>query len=909
MKRIRRRAIFFALLAALLAASAAEAQVRPEPKARLRLGARPRGERFEVEAFAGQPFGVGRVVVELPEAMLPEPLGIEGLGLRERDGRVLYPAIDSPEFANRMKELIDAGTPLTAGGPVREEVAGLLRGILDRPPRTTLYFLFRGDEPLALSLEARSSIPLPDVRPVADPGAHGRLLQLWWNQYVKPASLLQPKSDYPPAADNFLASTLARRLNLRLPSDKQTPSAHAELRRELGFNLGTESLRLSMQQDRILGLHNLGLPCDQPLPPAYEPPPAEVPEPPAEVAVEPIALRVPAECFYVRFGRFNNFLWLQDTLAKWGGDAQNLIALRGIDRGMSERIEKQLALKQTVLSRMLGETVIADVALIGADMFFREGASYGLLFQARNNFLLGTNFAQQRAERVKAGGVAEETIEIGGRKVSYLSSPDGKVRSYYVAYGDFHCIAASRDLVARFLATASGQGALGSMPAFRHARTLMPADRGDVVWAYLSEAFFRNVTSPHYRVEMARRLQAAADIELVQLAKLAAACEGRPGETIEQLIAGGLLPAGFGPIPGGSRAVVEAGEVRDSLRGRLGAFVPVGDVPVENVTAAERAEYERFVEFFRQQWGHLDPIVAGIQRFPLDGGRERIVLDVRATPFAPQHFQTLKQWLGPADDRRLAPIPGDLAAFELTLPEQRVFGGLCDVGLGPNAAFPGRLPLGRLRDFFVGYVGTTGPLGILGVLNLGIPPYSDPAGFAQSPLNGWRRQYDVFTVFSFQREVLETVVPQLRFEPAERPAQVRLRIDDVSRARIAPRLNDLAYARTRETSLNNLRFLHVLDQQLHVPAASCLEAAEFLLDAKLICPLGGRYELRKSEDSPPRWTSTALQPGQPGGLFQARAPEGFQAPPMNWFRGLDLDATATENAASIHAEIIMQMPP
>ncbi len=33
-----------------------------------------------------------------------------------------------------------------------------------------------------------------------------------------------------------------------------------------------------------------------------------------------MAMRVPAECFYVRFGSFANFLWLQDTLAKWGGD-------------------------------------------------------------------------------------------------------------------------------------------------------------------------------------------------------------------------------------------------------------------------------------------------------------------------------------------------------------------------------------------------------------------------------------------------------------------------------------------------------------------------------------------------------------------------------------------------------------
>ena len=99
---------------------------------------------------------------------------------------------------------------------------------------------------------------------------------------------------------------------------------------------------------------------------------------------------------------------------------------------------------------------------------------------------------------------------------------------------------------------------------------------------------------------------------------------------------------------------------------------------------------------------------------------------------------------------------------------------------------------------------------------------------------------------------------------------MRLRVDDVSHARITPALNDLLYARTRETSLGNLRFLHALDQQLHVPPAACKEAAEFLLDAKLICPLGGQYVLRGENGEPPHWTSTALDGhGRQGGTFRS----------------------------------------
>lgn len=880
--------IFFAAIIFLAARAAAQAPVA-------------------IEAVAGEPFGVGRITFQMPPETLPGLLGVEGIGISDRNGRVLYPAINNPAFGKFLKGLLESKTPLTTGGPVRARVGGLLRGILDQPQPTTLFFLFRGTEPLELTLTARSAMPIAVV-PRRDPIAHGRLLQAWWAEYAKPAGVLSPKPDYPPMVQNYLTSMLARRLNFRLPDAKQTESPEATMRRELGLNLGTEWLRMAMLQDRVLGLNHLGEKADRPLPPDREPPTLGVPPPPKDVEVEPIAMHVPVECFYVRFGSFDNFLWMQDTLAQWGGDAQNLIALRALDRGMSRRMERQLVLKQTALARMFGSTVIADVAIIGLDMFFREGASYGLLFHARSNMALSSSFSQQRRERIKAGGVTEETVKINGRDVSYLSSPDGTVRSYYVADGDFHLMATSRHLVERFLAASRGRGALGASPEFRHARTIMPLKRDDTIWLYLSAAFFHNMTGPKYRIEMARRLQAAADIELVEMARLAATAEGRPGDTIEQLIAGGLLPSEFGPLPDGSRVQIRDGKVTNSRRGVRGAFVPASDVPVDQVTPSEAATYNKFAEFYAAEWGHMDPIIAGIQRKALANNREHVVVDVVASPFAPKHFDKLRKWLGLADSQQLAPVPGDMAAIDLVLKDQRLFAGLRDVGAPTADGAMGIFPIGRIRDFIVGYVGTTGELGILKYLNLGIPPGSDPAGYAMSPFGGWRRQMGEFTVFSFQRDVLDEVVPQLHFEAAKRPAQVRLRVDDVSNARITPALNDLAYARTRETSLSNVRFLNALNQQLHVPMADCLKKAENLLDATMKCPLGGQYVLREVAGGPTYWTSAALDLAQPSGFMKVHAPPGYVSPPLNWFRGLDLDATMTEKTVTAHAEVIMQMP-
>ena len=278
----------------------------------------------------------------------------------------------------------------------------------------------------------------------------------------------------------------------------------------------------------------------------------------------------------------------------------------------------------------------------------------------------------------------EEKVKIGGRTVSYLSSPDGTVRSYYVADGDFHFVTTSKQLVARFLATASGEGSLGTSREFRHARSVMPISRDDTIWLYLSDAFFRNITGPHYRVEMARRLQAAADIELVQLAKLAAASEAQPGETIEQLKAASLLPPEFGPLPDGSRVVLAGGEVYDSLRGRRGAFLPVSDMPVGKITRAEAASTRSSPSSIERKWGRMDPMIAGVKRTAAEG-QPRAGGGRRADePLAPRSTSRCWQWLGPADDQQLAPIPGDMAAVELVLTDQRVFAGLRDVGRPPR---------------------------------------------------------------------------------------------------------------------------------------------------------------------------------------------------------------------------------
>ena len=110
-----------------------------------------------------------------------------------------------------------------------------------------------------------------------------------------------------------------------------------------------------------------------------------------------MAMRVPHECFYVRFGQYSNHIWLNALLEDYGGDIRSMISARGVRLGVNQRVQDQLAMEQGILAELLGPQAIADVAMIGMDTFTREGAAIGVIFEAKNR-LLEVDLARQRQE-------------------------------------------------------------------------------------------------------------------------------------------------------------------------------------------------------------------------------------------------------------------------------------------------------------------------------------------------------------------------------------------------------------------------------------------------------------------------------------------------------------------------------
>ena len=839
----------------------------------------------EVEAFAGQPFGVGRIRVRAPQAAQVD--------LYEADDRLLYPAADNGAVRRLVREFLD----------------------IDLPREATLFFLFRGDAPLSLSLYSPDGPPIA-VRVRQQPRQHERLLEEWWKVYRRSPGDLRQSDDYPRQLELYLTMMLSRRLHLPLGGRLQDPFA-SDLNSALGPLLGTQEARLRQQRDIMLGLSRPSSTADRPLPPSVAAA-LDLTPPDAEVPTEPIAAHVPEECLYVRFGSFDNYRWLGDTLEKAGGDLTNLLSARGLDDSLRERLERQLVLKESLLSDLLGGLVISDVALIANDTFVREGASLGMLFEARSGTALSASLGLHRQETLQAHPEAvEEQIEIAGRQVAYLSTPDGRIRSYYAVDGDYHLVAGSRGLVERFYAAGAGERTLAAAIDFLQARTAMPLSRADAVFVYLSRAFLREFTGPKYRVETTRRLRAAAEIELVELALLAAEGEGIPADSLEDLVAADLLPP-FAPLPDGSRTEIVEGRAVNTLRGPRGGFIPAADVAVEVVTPAEADDYRRFAEYHRQTIRDWQPLVAGIGRSPLSAGGERVTIDAIAPLSAEQHG-LLSGIFGTPDSQRLAPVPGDLAALELVVGEgEHVFIGVRDVPpplpgedlglLAPLAPLARELPwvdffLRAPRDFAAGYLGTSPDRGTLDFL-VG-PDFNPPdaAGYSRGAGPLRRRQWENFTAFSLDEDVLYDVTPRLAFEEVERPAQARLRVGELTGSQWGGFLDELAYRRAERTSQGNARFLAALSQQLHLPLEEAPASAEAILDARVICPLGGQYVLEEGPAGARTWTSTAWG-SDPRSAAAAASPGTLR---LGWFRGLDMDLRLEEGNIVLHAELGLQL--
>ncbi len=856
----------------------------------------PAVARISAEAIPGAPFGIASVTIPL-EAGDSVALQNNAFTVTEADGRVYYPT-----FTN---------------GAVRRILGGLLGGgEAENATSTSAVFLFKGEAPLRLTISTTRKHSIVVTPRRGSLRSFNRLMRNWWREYNAAARKQVADGDYPPIVETYLTAMLGKRLGLDPPLlSRINNSQSSELQQSLELLLGVEKLRLATMRDTILNDTGFVEPVDRPLPRnvLWALPDVRAKLPDADV--EEIAMRVPEECFYVRFGTFENYLWMNSLIEEFAADASRMISVRGHESAGAQQIQRQLAVKKTKVSDIFGPSVVAEIAIIGRDLYMRDGAAFGILFRAKSNALLIADIEGNRAAALKENkekGATNKTVKIAGHDVSFLSTPDNSVRSYYFRDGEYHLVTNSKEIMRRFFEVKDGKNSLGESFEFQNARRWMPQKRDDTIFVYLSSAFMRGLVSPQYQIELARRIKSGTDMELIEIAKLAARAEGQPHRTIDDLVAGGFLPRGFGVRPDGSGPILTADGVIDSMRGARGTFTPIPDVPLRGVTRSEESLYISRSAYYAANWKQIDPVMVGVKRFKLDDkGKERLVVDANVATLGEEKYGWLFSLLGPPTKEKIATVPGDVISAQMSvkgglllpsIPPHYLFGGVQDTAPPMTDLQPtGFFKVLQILQSTPGYIGAWPKPGFLDLLPFGLAGTPDEFGYTRMLFGLWRRQFAGFSLLSFQRGVLEDVSPHLRVEEADTLAQIRINVGDLHASKLNGWLTTMNYQRAMQTSLGNVRLLHMLTQQLNVPREDALKVSEKLLGVHLTCSLGGKYETKLGEGGVTTWQSSKLPV-----LPVTRVPVDYKSPILEWFRGLNVELTKVEDRMMVRAHIDMQ---
>ncbi len=866
-------------------------------------------------AYAGQPFGVGKVVFRAGRDSLVLETG--GVRISEQNSRVHYPA-----FSEGLTRIF-ADSGIVEGGI------------------HTVWFLFRGETPLDIVIDAESRIETR-VNVVGNRPVLAQATQdMWWTQYNLQMRRQIDAGEYPAMAEVYLTSMLANRLNRRLlfsPLDSLRDQNQLQQTADLVFDAeqvrvqairqmmqGSSASRSKMRGPILQGISPPGIAGNRdqdqssrvPLPagPKWGDWPALRLD--DGIEVEMLAHAVPEECFYLHFGTWDNQVWLNRLMDEHGSELARMVSMRGHQPTNETKIFDQLVLESSQIDEMFGGQLVADIAIIGRDFYFDDGPSIGVLFESKNG-LFESNMHSRRnrfARSQGSQGITLEKLEVSGHEVTLLASPDNQVRSFYAVKDNFHLVTTSRAIVERFFEAVAGDRSLAFHTPFRYARAELPVSRQDTVFFYLSSRFLESILSPQYQIELSRRNRALASIQLLQMASWAADSEGINSKSIETLQSYGFLPPEFGVQPDGSTISVIDGVWQDSMRGRRGFFIPISDVEISWITHEESAWLGERIEFYQTELGMMNPIFGGLKRYELERPRgekvERIVFDARVAPFGGRQWEKLEQFLGPPMQSEIAMDPNDLVAAQVSLrgfsllpqrsaePHQLFAAIQADVSpTPPPLKSSGFLQTVQVLKTIPGYLGAWPSPGYLDTLPaLGGRP--DEYGFTYSRLlDLWRMQHGEFSVLAFDRRRLENLRPSLAVVPSERPAQFRLRVGDIAHSNLRGWINSFYYQQGWESSLANVRFIHMLSQQFGIPIDSSLAAAEEILDVKLICPLKGSYELIQTDSQRHLWRSSSWPSfGDP------QIPVGFQAPPLSWFRGMSLDVYQRDSQFVVHGFI------
>jgi hypothetical protein len=367
-------------------------------------------------------------------------------------------------------------------------------------------------------------------------------------------------------------------------------------------------------------------------------------------APEPLATLAPHDHYYVAFKTVRALLDFGDLLDQWGGSVTSAYELNSRDQRVRQRYQEQLCLPGTDLARTLGPALVRSVAVTGSDPYVREGSDVTVLFHVSNRALFRAAVEPHlRAARKEFGARLEEgKDDYQGVEVESFVTPLREVSLHRAAVGAYVICSNSPAALRRVLDTAAGRRkALADSLDFRYMRTVFRHDdRQEDGFAFLSDAFIRQLVGPASKIKEKRRLEALASLSAATHAALFAAWEtGRLPATQKDLLDASGLREEELDVPDGKR-VVWGGAGRAAVSevyNTLHFATPLIELPIDRVSVQEERDYGVFRARYLGLWRrYFDPVG---MRFTL--GEKRVRVETYILPLIrSSEYNSLRAWAG-----------------------------------------------------------------------------------------------------------------------------------------------------------------------------------------------------------------------------------------------------------------------
>ncbi len=355
----------------------------------------------------------------------------------------------------------------------------------------------------------------------------------------------------------------------------------------------------------------------------------------------PLSLCVPADQYFVEFRSLGKLLEASEVGDLWGDHLFTQAAKSAQSQRAGERVKAQLAMQTDPLARPFYDMVVSEVALTGSDLYFREGTDVTLLFAVKQPevFKLRMDGFLEAAAKSRPDAV-RSTGKILGVDYVEVSTPDRAI-SALSAYPrpDLHVRSNSKAALERVLAAVAGQqgvARLGDTAEFKYIRTLMPrGDKREDGFVYLSDPFIRHIVGPQVKLTELRRLVCYNHLRMIGHAAMLYRTQfGRQPKSLAEMVEARCAPEFFSDVQagrgqeslvcpcGGKYSLSEDGTTGVcSHHGHARQLVPGVEIPLEQVTEAEAAQYRQFVQGYNQYWRRVlrsdrDPHSARAQAVP-----------------------------------------------------------------------------------------------------------------------------------------------------------------------------------------------------------------------------------------------------------------------------------------------------